>query len=112
MLNNHANRRYFLALLAVLFFGALPFVPAFHAHMRRPNAIAAPPPAPVRPVTDEYFGVKVVDPYRYMEDLKDHQVVAWFKAQDDYTHGSGEYSRPRSAFDPHQGARRGRYSPN
>jgi hypothetical protein len=71
MLNNHANRRYFLALLAVLFLGALPFVPAFHAHVRRPNAIAAPPPAPVRPVMDEYFGVKVVDPYRYMEDLKD-----------------------------------------
>jgi prolyl oligopeptidase len=85
MLNNHANRRYFLALLAVLFLGALPFVPAFHAHVRRPNAIAAPPPAPVRPVTDEYFGVKVVDPYRYMEDLKDPQVVLWFKAQDDYT---------------------------
>ena len=27
------------------------------------------PVAPVRPVTDDYFGTKVVDNYRYMEDL-------------------------------------------
>jgi len=45
----------------------------------------APPSAPVRSVTDEYFGTKVVDPYRYMENLKDPQVEAWFKAQNDYT---------------------------
>ncbi len=44
-----------------------------------------PPVAPVRPVTDDYFGTKVVDPYRYMENLKDPEVQAWFKAQDDYT---------------------------
>lgn len=46
---------------------------------------ASPPVAPVRPVTDDYFGTKVVDPYRYMENLKDPEVQAWFKAQDDYT---------------------------
>jgi prolyl oligopeptidase len=46
---------------------------------------AAPPVAPVRPVTDTYFGVKVVDPYRYMENLKDPEVASWFKAQNDYT---------------------------
>lgn len=29
---------------------------------------AAPPPvAPVRPVTDDYFGTKVIDNYRYFE---------------------------------------------
>jgi hypothetical protein len=39
--------------------------------------------APIRPVTDDYFGTKVVDPYRYMENLKDPEVQAWFKAQDD-----------------------------
>jgi prolyl oligopeptidase len=43
------------------------------------------PVAPVRPVTDEYFGVNVVDPYRYMENLKDPEVADWFKAQNDYT---------------------------
>ncbi len=49
-------------------------------------AVPSPPPvAPVRPVTEEYFGTTVVDPYRYMEDLKDPAVDAWFKAQNDYT---------------------------
>ncbi len=43
-----------------------------------------PPVAPVRPLVDEYFGVKVADPYRYMENLKDPQVADWFKGQNDY----------------------------
>lgn len=48
-------------------------------------APSAPPMAPVRAVTDDYHGTKVVDPYRYMEDLKDPEVQAWFKGQNDYT---------------------------
>jgi hypothetical protein len=40
--------------------------------------------APVKPVTDNYFGAKVPDPYRYMENLKDPEVQSWFKAQKDY----------------------------
>ncbi|HXJ95654.1 MAG TPA: prolyl oligopeptidase family serine peptidase, partial [Terriglobia bacterium] len=44
-----------------------------------------PPVAPVRPVTDDYFGTKVVDPYRYMENLKDPEVQAWMKGQNDHT---------------------------
>jgi prolyl oligopeptidase len=47
--------------------------------------IASPPAAPVRVVTDEYFGQKVDDPYRYLEDQKNPEVVAWMKAQADYT---------------------------
>jgi prolyl oligopeptidase len=45
----------------------------------------APPPAPIRPVTDDYFGTKVVDNYRYFEDLKNPDVQQWMKAQADYT---------------------------
>jgi prolyl oligopeptidase len=50
-------------------------------------AASAPPPpaAPVRPVTDDYFGTKVVDNYRYIENLKDPEVQTWMKAQADYT---------------------------
>ena len=45
----------------------------------------APPPAPTRVVIDEYYGNKIEDPYRYMEDLQSPEVQAWFKAQNDYT---------------------------
>jgi prolyl oligopeptidase len=44
-----------------------------------------PPVAVVKAVTDDYYGTTVTDPYRYMEDLKDPKVEAWFKAQNDYT---------------------------
>jgi len=46
---------------------------------------ASPSAAPVRPVTDDYYGTKVVDPYRYMENLNDPEVQAWMKAQNDHT---------------------------
>jgi len=46
-----------------------------------------PPVAPVRNVVDEYWGVKVDDPYRYMENIKDPEVQAWFKGQADYAAG-------------------------
>ena len=48
-------------------------------------AQAPPPVAPVRPVTDDYFGTKVVDNYRYFENLNDPEVQQWMKAQADYT---------------------------
>lgn len=48
-------------------------------------AADAPPVAPVRPVTDTYFGTPVVDPYRYLENLKDPEVQSWMKAQAAYT---------------------------
>lgn len=44
-----------------------------------------PPLAPVHPVTDVYYGTKIVDPYRYMENLKDPLVQAWIKDQNAYT---------------------------
>ncbi len=44
-----------------------------------------PPKAPVHEVTDTYFGQKLVDPYRWMEDSKNADFVAWMKAQADYT---------------------------
>jgi prolyl oligopeptidase len=43
------------------------------------------PKAPVRPVTDDYFGTKIVDPYRWLENTSDPEVIAWMKAQNDYT---------------------------
>jgi len=51
-----------------------------------PLALAdAPPVAPVREVVDDYWGQKVADPYRYMENLKDPAVQTWIKGQAEYT---------------------------
>jgi len=59
--------------------------------------LAKPPVAPVKPVIDTYFGEKVEDPYRYMEDQKDPAVVAWMKAQADYTRALLDSMRGRKA---------------
>ena len=34
------------------------------------TAPLAPPVTPKREVTDDYFGIKIVDSYRWLEDLK------------------------------------------
>jgi prolyl oligopeptidase len=49
------------------------------------HAQASPPVAPERPVTDDYFGTRVVDPYRWMEDAKSAEATDWMKAQDAHT---------------------------
>ena len=43
-----------------------------------------PPPTPKHPVTDEYYGVKVTDDYRWLEDWNDPTVKAWSGAQNRY----------------------------
>jgi prolyl oligopeptidase len=48
-------------------------------------APASPPVAPNRPVVDDFFGTKVTDPYRYMENQDDPEVQSWMKAQDNFT---------------------------
>ena len=47
--------------------------------------VDVPAPPPPKNVTDTHFGVKVDDPYRYFEDVKDPAVQAWMKAQADAT---------------------------
>jgi len=48
------------------------------------GAPAAPPVAPVRPVVDDYYGTRVVDDYRYMENIADPEVQDWLKGQAQY----------------------------
>src|ERR1041385_2462418 len=43
------------------------------------------PSTPVHEVVDEYFGTKVTDPYRWLEDTSNAEVVSWLKAQNDFT---------------------------
>jgi prolyl oligopeptidase len=43
------------------------------------------PKTPVRDVTEDYFGTKLSDPYRWLENTSDPDVVSWMKSQNDYT---------------------------
>lgn len=44
-----------------------------------------PPVAPERPVTDNYSGTKVVDPYRWMENANDPVLHKWVDAENRFT---------------------------
>lgn len=37
------------------------------------------------PVTDDYFGTKITDEYRWLEDFKNNEVQDWFKAQSKFS---------------------------
>jgi prolyl oligopeptidase len=43
------------------------------------------PIAPIQSVTDNYFGIDVVDNYRYLEDFDNEAVKQWVKDQADFT---------------------------
>ena len=57
-----------------------------------------PPAAPVRTVTDTHFGVPVPDPYRYLEDMKNPETIAWIKAQADFTRATLDRIPGRAAL--------------
>ena len=70
-----------LSCLVVLIGAQSPYIIAQVGTMQ----LGLPPVAPVRPVTEDYYGTKIVDPYRYMENIEDPEVQSWIKAQDQYT---------------------------
>jgi prolyl oligopeptidase len=72
----HLTRRALLGSTAATF-AAIAARPAF-------AAVNGPPVAPVRPVTETYFGVKVTDRYRWME-AEGPEWQAYVKAEGDYT---------------------------
>ncbi|QSQ24512.1 S9 family peptidase [Pyxidicoccus parkwayensis] len=58
-------------------------------HACASNRSTLPPPlqvptSPREPVVDDYFGTKVVDPYRWMEDRDAPRFVDWLQRQDAY----------------------------
>lgn len=40
--------------------------------------------APSKPFTDKYFGTKIIDSYRNLENLQDSETLNWVKSQTDY----------------------------
>jgi prolyl oligopeptidase len=49
---------------------------------------SAPPATERRDVTETFYGQKVTDRYRWLENWHDAPVQHWLKAQDDYTRGA------------------------
>lgn len=67
-------------------------------------------PAPSIAATDEYFGVKIVDEYRNLEDLDNPSTKKWMREQTDYTNSILDkipkrkfYLERRLEFDKRQG---------
>ena len=83
------NREFCLKNCAVaLAVVSLPF--ALHAqqgtvHGRDGITLPPPPVAAVKPVTDDYFGTKIVDNYRWLEDAKSPETRAWIGEENKYT---------------------------
>lgn len=50
-----------------------------------PDSVAPPPLTRVEPVTDNYFGTNVTDPYRWLEDQQSPRTRAWIDTQNRYT---------------------------
>jgi prolyl oligopeptidase len=64
---------------------AKPDAPAAAAPAPALARLKGPPVAPVKIVTETFFGQSVPDPYRYMEDVKNPEVVAYMRAQGEHT---------------------------
>ena len=43
------------------------------------------PPSKTVEVSDTYFGTVVADPYRWLEDIKNEEVLDWFNRQAEFT---------------------------
>ncbi|HEY1768449.1 MAG TPA: prolyl oligopeptidase family serine peptidase [Terracidiphilus sp.] len=60
-------------------------VQAHAIHGRGGITLAAPPEAEAAPVTDDYFGTKIVDNYRWLEDANSPETRAFINAENAYT---------------------------
>jgi prolyl oligopeptidase len=59
-----------------------------------PAGTSGPPATPTDDVTTTYWGVKVADPYRWLENADSPKVMAWIKAQNTWTeHVLGSYTQ-------------------
>jgi len=66
--------------------------------MPEASAVLRYPPSAVREVYDTYHGVKVVDPYRWLEDSSSREVRHWVAAQDRLARTALSASRFRASL--------------
>jgi prolyl oligopeptidase len=83
------NRRLFIGASVVTLVAACSPKVEVPAEAKLPKLSAAPaaPVARVEPVTDDYFGDKITDNYRWMENPKDPDWLPFLKAENDHTRG-------------------------
>lgn len=62
------------------------------------SPLPAPPPTPKHPVTDEYYGVKVADDYRWLENWDDSAVKEWSHAENTRTREYLDHLPSRAAI--------------
>ncbi len=72
-----------LAIGVAMSFGAMGFAQTVHG--REGITLPSPPPVEANPVTDDYFGTKITDSYRWLEDAKSTQTRAFIDAENAYT---------------------------
>lgn len=95
-----------ISTLVVLLLASCAAPPAVETRAAAPSVAApepvrriGPPVAPVRAVTETFFGQTVTDPYRYMEDVKNPDVIAYLRAQSEYARKALDAIPGRSAME-------------
>src|SRR5882724_3864386 len=73
----------FLTLAGVAVLGGTCMAQTIHG--RDGITLPSPPPVEADPVTDNYFGTRITDSYRWLEDAKSTQTRAFIDAQNAYT---------------------------
>src|SRR5947209_17876284 len=68
---------------AAMCFGAMGLAQTIHG--RDGITLPAPPAVEADPVTDDYFGTKITDSYRWLEDAKSAKTRAFIEAENAYT---------------------------
>jgi len=74
-----------IGLLSVMMAVAVTNLAGQTIHGREGISLPAPPPVDTDPVTDNYFGTKIVDSYRWLENAKSPETRAFIDAQNAYT---------------------------
>ena len=75
-------------------FGAVGLAQTIHG--REGIILPSPPPVETDPVIDDYFGTKITDNYRWLEDAKSTQTRQFIDAQNAYTARYLKQARIRS----------------